>query len=96
MSTPGDAPAPPQAPIFVERQAYRRRRIVDAARAMPWLGLLLWSVPLLWSLPETPRGVAGALVYIFGVWTFLVAGSALLILAMKRRDTALTPEQDAP
>lgn len=78
-------------PLFVERQTYRRRRIVDAARALPILGLMLWWVPLLWALPDEPTSASGALTYIFSVWIGLVIGAALLIVALRRRDAELQP-----
>ncbi|WGW03788.1 hypothetical protein [Tropicibacter oceani] len=79
-------------PLFVERQTYRRRRTVDAARALPVLGLLLWWVPLLWALPERPHSASGALIYIFLVWLGLVVGAGLLILALRRRDNETAPD----
>ncbi|WP_136441023.1 hypothetical protein [Pacificoceanicola onchidii] len=81
-----DGPAAQKLPLFVERQTYRRRRIIDAARALPVLGLLLWWVPLLWALPKEPTSASGALIYIFCVWVGLILGAALLILALRRRD----------
>lgn len=78
-------------PLFVERQTYRRRRIVDAARALPLLGLLLWWVPLLWALPTQPVSASTALIYVFAVWFGLVAGAGALIVALGR-----TRAQDKP
>ncbi|CUH82645.1 hypothetical protein SAMN04488093_1219 [Tropicibacter naphthalenivorans] len=72
-------------PLFVERQTYRRRRLVDAARALPVLGLMLWWVPLLWSLPEEPMPASTALIYIFLVWAGLVAAAGLLIYALQAK-----------
>ncbi|KUF10295.1 hypothetical protein [Pseudoponticoccus marisrubri] len=78
-------PAPgPRRPLFVERQTYRRRRLVDAARALPLLGLLLWCVPLLWLIPEEPLPTSTALVYLFVVWAGLVVGAAAMIFALRR------------
>ncbi|MEP5730979.1 MAG: hypothetical protein ABJL67_16605 [Sulfitobacter sp.] len=66
-------------PVFLERQSYRLRRMLDAIRLLPFLGILLWMVPLMWPLPE--GGVEGstgampmsvALQYLFGVWIGLV------------------------
>ena len=44
----GTAPA-----VFLERQSYRRRRLMDVARLLPILGAALFAVPLLW--PRAPR-----------------------------------------
>tara|TARA_R110002049_G_scaffold10127_3_gene50308 strand:- start:13823 stop:14113 length:291 start_codon:yes stop_codon:yes gene_type:complete len=69
-----------QSPIFLERRSYRLRRMMDAVRLLPLLGLLLWMVPLLWPVP--PDGAAAltsdrvttgvALRYLFGVWAALI------------------------
>lgn len=72
-------------PLFVERQTYRRRRLVDAARALPVLGLLLWLVPLLWAVPETSTSASSGLIYIFAVWLGLPIIAGILIHAMSRR-----------
>ncbi|WP_425102211.1 hypothetical protein [Tropicibacter sp. S64] len=87
-------PPAPKLPLFVERHTYRRRRIVDAARALPVLGLLLWWVPMLWSLPEEPHSASSAIIYIFSVWFALVLGAALLIVALRRRDNEAQPKPD--
>lgn len=76
----------PQGPLFLERKSYRQRRLMDAVRLLPILGLVLWMVPLFW--PVVPAG-AGAeqgvalstsvtLRYVFGVWLALVVMSWLL------------------
>ncbi|MEM6305811.1 MAG: hypothetical protein AAF744_13920 [Pseudomonadota bacterium] len=64
-------------PLFLERARYRRRRLMDAIRLLPFLGLGLWMVPLMWPLPDNARDVAplsmaDALVYVFGIWVCLV------------------------
>ena len=60
----------PPEPVFLERQSYRRRRLSDAARMMPVIGLVLILVPLLWA--EEARTSSGIL-YIFLVWAVLIA-----------------------
>lgn len=40
--------------LFLERASYRRRRWVDAVRLLPFVGLFLWLVPLVW--PSGPTG----------------------------------------
>lgn len=58
--------------VFLERKSYRQRRIRDAARLMPFLGAMLWGVPVLWAEPG-PYGISTsrAMLYIFGVWVLL-------------------------
>ncbi len=64
-------------PVFLERQSYRLRRIMDAVRLLPFLGLVLWLVPLVWpvpsdNLPDGTMRMSTALLYIFCVWGGLV------------------------
>jgi len=64
--------------VFLERETYRRRRIMDAARLLPILGVALFAVPLLWPRPDpaTPEaetvGLSVAVLYVFGVWALLI------------------------
>ncbi|WP_323036640.1 hypothetical protein [Pararhodobacter sp.] len=36
-------------PLYLERETYRRRRIMDAARVLPVLGFVLILLPVLWT-----------------------------------------------
>jgi len=77
-------------PLFVGRTSYRQRRLRDAARLLPLLGLILWLIPLLWPRePGAAQETSFALLYIFGVW----AGLILLSLVLSRR---LRADEDAP
>ncbi|KMK66514.1 hypothetical protein [Puniceibacterium sp. IMCC21224] len=73
----------PRVPLFLERQTYRRRRLMDAARFLPVLGLLLWAVPLLWQSGVVAS--SGALIYIFGVWLTLVLAAFVLSFRLRLR-----------
>jgi hypothetical protein len=66
-------------PVFLERRTYRLRRMMDAVKLLPLLGFALWMVPLIWPLPDPadqtsadPMPMSMALLYLFGVWVFLV------------------------
>ncbi|TDK41225.1 hypothetical protein [Antarcticimicrobium luteum] len=66
--------------VFLERQTYRRRRLMDAARLLPVLGALLFAVPLLWPGAEdagtaAPVPTSRAIRYIFVVWALLILGN---------------------
>lgn len=62
------------ASVFLERRSYRLRRLRDAAKFLPFLGLVLWLVPLLWPVEGADAASnAMALQYIFGVWAVLIA-----------------------
>lgn len=52
-------------PVFLARRSYRRRRLMDAARLLPVLGIVLVLLPALWS---PAPGVAQAGIYLFAVW----------------------------
>ncbi|MBE9635219.1 hypothetical protein [Salipiger mangrovisoli] len=72
-------------PVFLERQSYRRRRVMDGARVLPFLGALLWLVPLLWQEdPATGVRSSAVIVYLFGVWLLLVLLAGLIAWALGR------------
>ena len=81
MSRPG---APP---IFLARRAYRRRRMGEAARALPLLGLFLFLLPAA-GLAEGQG--AARIVYLFSAWVILILMAALISRALSR------PAEDAP
>ncbi len=79
---------PPQ-PLFLARELYRRRRLMDAARALPLAGAVFFMLPLIWLSPSAPDpassgaapataggiGTGTAGLWLFGLWL------ALLVLA---------------
>jgi len=79
----------PTQPVFLERRTYRRRRMMDAARLLPVIGVLLFLVPLLWQPGEnatTARGVS----YVFVIWAVLIVAAGWLSRKLKQ------PEGDEP
>jgi len=89
----------PDGPLFLERQSYRQRRLMDAVRLLPVLGLMLWMVPLAWPLAQSggegaqdPVPMSVALKYLFGVWGALVLTSWLL---WRRTATVAAPADPA-
>ncbi|MGC1506203.1 MAG: hypothetical protein WA782_18945 [Sulfitobacter sp.] len=85
-------------PLFLERQSYRLRRLMDAMRLLPLLGVALWMVPLMWPLPDEANGRDGvamstALQYLFGVWLILVVMRWLL---WRKTRLQPAPQRDAP
>ncbi|MEM0938118.1 MAG: DUF6611 family protein [Pseudomonadota bacterium] len=64
-----------RAPLFLHRETYRRRRIMDAARLLPFFGTALLLLPMLWA--ETHRTSMGA-VYVFVAWFGLILVAALM------------------
>ena len=81
-------------PLFLERQSYRRRRLIDMIRMLPVIGALLWAIPLLWkSGPDGDVPTSVAIIYLFGVWLGMVLLSAVLARLLKLAETQ-SPEKD--
>jgi hypothetical protein len=86
------APAPP---AFLARASYRRRRIIDAARLLPVLGLFLFMLPILWRPAETPEpDTARGGLYLFAVWFGLIVAAFVLARVLSR--AAPPGGEDAP
>lgn len=84
---------PPNSRVFLERASYKQRRLTDAARLLPFLGIVLWSIPLLWrSDDEAITFNADALLYVFGVWVLLIGLSALIVSRLQDDDAASTAD----
>ncbi len=63
--------------VFFERRTYRRRRIIDATRLLPVLGVVLFLIPLLWQ-GEGGARTTDVMIYIFGIWALLAGLSGLV------------------
>lgn len=64
-------------PLYLEREKYRRRRIMDGARVLPVLGFVLVLLPVLWT-QGGQMGTAGEAVYVFVLWLCLILAAGLL------------------
>lgn len=83
-----------RSPLFLERQSYRRRRLIDMSRALPVIGALLWAVPLLWPTgPDSGTSTSVAIIYLFGVWLGMVLLGAIMAWLLKDAD-AQEPGRD--
>jgi len=71
--------------LFLERTSYRKRRVMDAARMLPLIGVVLVLIPLFWGRGD--GGTSAALLYYFGVWLLLIAVAALLSRRLGNVDT---------
>lgn len=73
-----------------ERQTYRRRRLMDIARLLPVLGVLLLALPLLWPEASTHPAARGgvsmssAIIYVFAVWIGLIGACFAFSLTVQR------------
>lgn len=82
--------------LFLERETYRMRRLLDAGRVLPVLGIALWLVPLLWlGAPGDGVPMSVALIYVFGVWALLILCALLfgLTVRLRQADDAPAPRQ---
>lgn len=65
--------------VFLEKASYRKRRLRDAAKLVPFLGIVLLAIPLAWSGTSPDEGVGSAgVIYVFGVWVLLILLAAVL------------------
>ncbi|MCB1333704.1 MAG: hypothetical protein KDK26_08640 [Roseivivax sp.] len=80
---------PHRPPPFLERGTYIQRRVMDAARLLPLLGVFLLALPLLWPAgTEAAPATSRTLTYIFGVWTVLIVAAAFLAYRLGRGEGA--------
>lgn len=75
--------ARPREPIFLGRETYRRRRLIDAMRLLPVVGLLLFFAPLL-GAGVTGHGTAKLGVFLFSVWFGLIVVAAVLVRLLSK------------
>lgn len=91
-------------PVFLERRSYRQRRMMDALRLLPLIGLILWLLPTLWSVSDAHGGgeadgvkLSQAIIYVFGVWICLiVSGGVLWRYLVDVLQVSDAPPADAP
>jgi hypothetical protein len=75
-------------PLFLARASYRRRRLRDAARLLPILGVFLLLLPLLWTPEGRISMTSGDMIYFFSVWLFLVGLAAAFAQGLRGGDGA--------
>jgi hypothetical protein len=87
---------PPQ-PLYLARETYLRRRAMDAVRILPFLGLFLVMLPLLWEDAGGPgSSTAFEGLYLFAVWAGLILGAAVLSRRLADRPEAPAAEERYP
>ena len=78
-------------PMFLARETYRRRRLMDAARFLPFLGAFVFIVPALWA---ESTGTSGGKLYIFGAWFFLIVLAFIISRRLPAAGEAGEDERD--
>ena len=73
----------PREPIFVARETYRRRRLIDALRLLPVVGLSLFLSPLVGGAGYL-RSTAQSGVFLFAVWFGLIVAAFALVRLLAR------------
>lgn len=79
-------PARP-APLFLAQRAYRRRRMADAVRLLPVLGIVFFFLPILWEPADTPTpDTARGWIWLFLAWAGLICLAFLLSRGLARTE----------
>jgi hypothetical protein len=76
----------PKPPLFLARAPYRRRRLRDAARLLPMVGVLLLLLPLVWTEEAEVRLTSGDVIYFFLVWLVLILVAASFAPGLRSGD----------
>lgn len=66
-------------PLFLARDSYRQRRLADAARLLPVLGVVLLLLPGFITI------TVDAIIYIFSVWAALIVAIGLMSRHLAKR-----------
>ena len=69
---------PPREPMFLARDTYRRRRLIDALRLLPVIGLLLFLAPLVGGAGYV-RSTAFSGMFVFAAWLGLILAAFVLV-----------------
>lgn len=74
--------------VFLERRSYRVRRMMDALKILPVVGLMLWMLPLFWpsgAQTEARVSTSVAVTYVFVVWVLLIGAAFALSVFLRHR-----------
>lgn len=86
---------PPARPLFLARDTYRRRRLIDAIRLVPVLGAILFMVPVLSAAGHVGMTFRGG-VYLFGSWLLLIVLTAVLERRLRRTEALALEAPEGP
>ncbi|PPB79810.1 hypothetical protein LV82_02602 [Albidovulum inexpectatum] len=77
----------PRGPLFLARRSYRLRRMMDAARMLPAVGMFLFFLPILWRPADTPQpDTARGWIFLFMAWAVLIALALVLARFLVRAE----------
>nr|WP_319251895.1 hypothetical protein [uncultured Celeribacter sp.] len=82
-------------PLYLPPASYRRRRLIDALRLLPFLMFFLWLLPLLWggdSIDSPRGGGSAAFVHIFVVWALGIALAFAVARKLQRGEAGAQSE----
>lgn len=79
-----DAALDEQPPLFLSQGSYRQRRLMDAVRLLPLLGVFLIGLPVLWAPGMPSGGTARGFVYLFAIWVLLIILAGVLARRLSR------------
>ena len=76
---------------FLARPGYRRRRLIEIIRLVPFLGLLMFLFPVLWAGQGDgePALTSNGWLYLFSIWFLLIA---LAFVLARRHDHSWNDE----
>lgn len=82
-------------PLFLARRTYRRRRLTDAMRLLPFLGGFLIFLPMLWGEDGSDLRQTGSDgMYLFIVWLYLIIIAGLLARRLGKAEEAVANTGD--
>ena len=71
-------------PIFLARRSYRIRRMRDLGRMLPFAGIFLLLLPMLWGKADSDARVTTSDgIYLFVVWLILILAAVLLARGLR-------------
>jgi hypothetical protein len=76
----------PRDPVFLERDVYRRKRLIDAIRVLPIAAALLMLVPaiMIGGASDANASTAWRGLYFFFLWSVLIMVAAFLVRRLGR------------
>ena len=87
----------PRQTLFLQRQPYRRRRLIDAARILPVFGAFMFFVPSILIARGTTGTTSAMWLFLFGTWIALIVSGALIVRVLRDVDTgAGKPRGETP